>query len=136
MNRIAATGLEQSFISATLSLNTRSHYFYSFEDYATNLSQAKSCFPTIPRWKVDVNQYSHLEYCTVRSCSLQEFRSSLCRLVLHSERHVQTTKNIPVRFIMGMCEGSITAGFMIVTSMFYTRAEQSQRVGYWCKLNQ
>lgn len=36
------------------------------------------------------------------------------------------------RFILGMCEGSITAGFMIVTSMFYTRKEQTLRVGYWC----
>ena len=38
-----------------------------------------------------------------------------------------------VRFLLGMCEGSITAGFMIVTSMFYTRKEQTVRVGYWCK---
>jgi hypothetical protein len=38
-----------------------------------------------------------------------------------------------VRFILGMCEGSITAGFMIVSSMFYTRREQTARVGYWCK---
>lgn len=37
-----------------------------------------------------------------------------------------------VRFIMGICEGSITAGFLIVTAMFYTRAEQMLRVGYWC----
>ena len=37
------------------------------------------------------------------------------------------------RFILGMCEGSITAGFMIVSSMFYTRNEQTLRVGYWCK---
>ncbi|KAJ8592376.1 hypothetical protein M405DRAFT_889850 [Rhizopogon salebrosus TDB-379] len=37
------------------------------------------------------------------------------------------------RFILGMCEGSVTAGFMIVTSMFYTRNEQTLRVGYWCK---
>ena len=37
-----------------------------------------------------------------------------------------------VRFILGMCEGSITAGFMIVSSMFYTRTEQTLRVGYWC----
>lgn len=43
------------------------------------------------------------------------------------------TKSILVRFIMGICEGSITAGFMISTSMFYTRTEQSVRVGYWCK---
>lgn len=37
-----------------------------------------------------------------------------------------------VRLILGMCEGSITAGFMIVSSMFYTRNEQTLRVGYWC----
>jgi len=37
-----------------------------------------------------------------------------------------------VRFVLGMCEGSITAGFMIVSSMFYTRNEQTVRVGYWC----
>ncbi|RDX49620.1 MFS general substrate transporter [Lentinus brumalis] len=37
-----------------------------------------------------------------------------------------------VRLILGMCEGSITAGFMIVSSMFYTRSEQTLRVGYWC----
>ncbi|CAE6455751.1 unnamed protein product [Rhizoctonia solani] len=34
------------------------------------------------------------------------------------------------RIVLGICEGSITAGFMITTSMFYTRAEQSLRV-YW-----
>ena len=38
-----------------------------------------------------------------------------------------------MRFILGICEGAITAGFLIVTSMFYTRAEQTLRVGYWCK---
>jgi hypothetical protein len=38
-----------------------------------------------------------------------------------------------VRFILGMCEGSITAGFMIVSSMFYTRREHTARVGYWCE---
>lgn len=38
-----------------------------------------------------------------------------------------------VRLILGMCEGSITAGFMIVSSMFYTRNEQTLRVGYWCE---
>ncbi|KAN0129721.1 Major facilitator superfamily domain containing protein [Lactarius tabidus] len=40
-----------------------------------------------------------------------------------------------VRFILGMCEGSITAGFMIVSSMFYTRREQTARVGYWFLMN-
>ena len=37
------------------------------------------------------------------------------------------------RVFLGICEGAITPGFMLVTSMFYTRKEQSQRVGYWCK---
>ncbi|KAL5520352.1 hypothetical protein ACEPAG_9576 [Sanghuangporus baumii] len=40
-----------------------------------------------------------------------------------------------VRFILGMCEGSITAGFMIVSAMFYTRPEQTRRVGYWFLMN-
>ncbi|KAF9520827.1 hypothetical protein BS47DRAFT_1370309 [Hydnum rufescens UP504] len=40
-----------------------------------------------------------------------------------------------VRFILGMCEGSITAGFLIVTSMFWTHKEQSVRVGYWFLMN-
>ncbi|TFK76190.1 MFS general substrate transporter [Pluteus cervinus] len=40
-----------------------------------------------------------------------------------------------VRFIMGSCEGAITPGFMIVTSMFYTREEQTKRVGYWFLMN-
>ncbi|KAA1466621.1 MFS general substrate transporter [Dentipellis sp. KUC8613] len=40
-----------------------------------------------------------------------------------------------VRLILGACEGSITAGFMIVTSMFYTRKEQTVRVGYWFLMN-
>ncbi|CCM05278.1 uncharacterized protein FIBRA_07490 [Fibroporia radiculosa] len=39
------------------------------------------------------------------------------------------------RLVLGMCEGSITAGFMIVTSMFYTRVEQTLRVGYWFLMN-
>ncbi|KAH7889599.1 MFS general substrate transporter [Phlebopus sp. FC_14] len=40
-----------------------------------------------------------------------------------------------VRFLLGVCEGAITPGFMIVTSMFYTRAEQTRRVGYWFLMN-
>lgn len=39
------------------------------------------------------------------------------------------------RFILGVCEGAITPGFMIVTSMFYTREEQTQRTGYWFLMN-
>ncbi|KAG6832056.1 hypothetical protein H0H92_005478 [Tricholoma furcatifolium] len=40
-----------------------------------------------------------------------------------------------VRFILGICEGAITPGFLLVTSMFYTREEQSKRVGYWFLMN-
>ncbi|KJA27018.1 hypothetical protein HYPSUDRAFT_35538 [Hypholoma sublateritium FD-334 SS-4] len=42
---------------------------------------------------------------------------------------------LAVRFILGMCEGAITPGFIIVTGMFYTRAEQNKRVGYWFLMN-
>ena len=40
---------------------------------------------------------------------------------------------LTVRLILGICEGSIVAGFMIVSSMFYTRREYTARIGYWCK---
>ncbi|KAJ7060462.1 MFS general substrate transporter [Mycena amicta] len=40
-----------------------------------------------------------------------------------------------VRIILGVCEGSITAGFLIVTAMFYTRKEQGIRAGYWFLMN-
>ena len=40
-----------------------------------------------------------------------------------------------LRLVLGISEGSITAGFMIVSSMFYTRREHMSRVGYWCKDN-
>ncbi|KAG2144010.1 MFS general substrate transporter [Suillus cothurnatus] len=40
-----------------------------------------------------------------------------------------------VRMLLGACEGSITAGFLIVSSMFYTRTEQTLRVGYWFLMN-
>lgn len=34
-----------------------------------------------------------------------------------------------------MCEGSIAAGFLIVTSFFWTHQEQSIRVGWWFLMN-
>ena len=39
------------------------------------------------------------------------------------------------RLLLGVCEGSITAGFLIVTSMFYTHSEGTRRVGYWFLMN-
>jgi hypothetical protein len=38
-----------------------------------------------------------------------------------------------VRLVLGTCEGSVTTGFMIVSTMFYTRREHTARVGYWCR---
>jgi MFS family permease len=37
------------------------------------------------------------------------------------------------RFVLGICEGSFMAGFMIVSAMFYTRRENTTRVGYCCE---
>lgn len=39
------------------------------------------------------------------------------------------------RLLLGVCEGSITAGFLIITTMFYTHAEGIRRVGYWLLMN-
>ncbi|EME82449.1 uncharacterized protein MYCFIDRAFT_40591 [Pseudocercospora fijiensis CIRAD86] len=39
------------------------------------------------------------------------------------------------RLLMGACEGTITAGFMILTSMFYTHAETMPRYSYWSLMN-
>ena len=36
------------------------------------------------------------------------------------------------RIFLAVCESSIMPAFMIVTGMFYTREEQTLRVGYWC----
>ncbi|KAJ6458931.1 MFS general substrate transporter [Mycena vitilis] len=40
-----------------------------------------------------------------------------------------------VRLVLGMCEGCVTAGFLLVTAMFYTRTEQTLRVGFWFLMN-
>ncbi|KAK7467393.1 hypothetical protein VKT23_004449 [Stygiomarasmius scandens] len=42
---------------------------------------------------------------------------------------------VVVRLLLGVFEGAVTPGFMIVTSMFYTRAEQTKRTGYWFLTN-
>ncbi|KAI0065984.1 MFS general substrate transporter [Artomyces pyxidatus] len=36
-----------------------------------------------------------------------------------------------LRLVLGICEGSTVAGFMITNSMFWTREEQLSRLGYW-----
>ncbi|KAJ3819734.1 major facilitator superfamily domain-containing protein [Lentinula raphanica] len=55
-------------------------------------------------------------------------------LLLHAACH-SFGALFAVRLILGICEGAITPGFMIVTSMFYTREEQNKRVGYWFLMN-
>ncbi|KAF8521407.1 MFS general substrate transporter [Hysterangium stoloniferum] len=40
-----------------------------------------------------------------------------------------------VRFILGICEGCITPGFMLITAMFYTRDEQNMRAAYWLMMD-
>ncbi|KAJ3755153.1 MFS general substrate transporter [Lentinula raphanica] len=61
------------------------------------------------------------------------FTSKLLR-ALHAACH-SFGALFAVRLILGICEGAITPGFMIVTSMFYTREEQNKRVGYWFLMN-
>ena len=46
---------------------------------------------------------------------------------------INFTGLVIVRLLLGMCESTIIAGFMIVSSMFYTRSELTVRVGYWCE---
>ena len=38
-----------------------------------------------------------------------------------------------VRTLLAIVESAIMPGFMVVTSMFYTREEGVRRVGAWCK---
>ncbi|KIR24844.1 membrane transporter [Cryptococcus deuterogattii LA55] len=39
------------------------------------------------------------------------------------------------RFLLGVFERSITMGFLIVTTMFYTHAEATTRISYWFLMN-
>ncbi|XAO26352.1 hypothetical protein I312_105189 [Cryptococcus bacillisporus CA1280] len=39
------------------------------------------------------------------------------------------------RFLLGAFEGSITMGFLIVTTMFYTHIEATTRISYWFLMN-
>ena len=38
-----------------------------------------------------------------------------------------------VRLLLGISEGSLMTGFLIITSMFYTLRENTTRVGYCCE---
>ncbi|KAI6113439.1 MFS general substrate transporter [Pisolithus croceorrhizus] len=95
------------------------------------------------------NQYNWLGTIFYLSCLLFEYPQSLALQRLPVGKWMSTnifvwaialsctaacknfTELFIVRFVLGMCEGSITAGFLIVSAMFYTRKEQTLRVGYW-----
>lgn len=40
-----------------------------------------------------------------------------------------------VRFILGVCEGTMTSGMLLVTSMFYNRTEHGTRTAFWFLMN-
>lgn len=79
-------------------------------------------------------KYPHLGRCIELSCRMsfvrRTVRSSICEHPYPYSLAMLITLHPKV---LGMCEGAITAGFLIVTSMFWTHAEQSVRVGYWCE---
>lgn len=66
-------------------------------------------------------------------CACKNFRG-LC-----TYSNVWYTLNLPgsqvvLRFLLGASEGCITNGVMIVTSMFYTRTEIGERIGWYVLL--
>ena len=43
--------------------------------------------------------------------------------------------SVAVRFFLGVLEASVTPGFALLTSQWYTKAEQGARVNYWFSFN-
>ena len=91
----------------------------------------------VSRWKMAKACCPHFARSLLHSL-LKRHVSSLnvlvCAIVLCSHAACKNFAGLfAVRFVLGICEGSITAGFMIVSSMFYTRREHTARVGYWCE---
>lgn len=42
---------------------------------------------------------------------------------------------VAVRFFLGATEAAVTPGFALITSQWYTKSEQSMRVGVWFSFN-
>lgn len=42
---------------------------------------------------------------------------------------------VAIRFMLGVCESSVTPGFALITSQWYTKAEQGLRTGIWFSFN-
>ncbi|ELU37196.1 membrane transporter [Rhizoctonia solani AG-1 IA] len=101
--------------------------------------------------KLNANQLNHLsglspfripaECCApARTCGEMDIAQRICEFWIWGIAMVSQSMRLPFssllacRFILGVCEGSITSGFLMVTSMFYTKNEQSSRVGYWSQI--
>lgn len=42
---------------------------------------------------------------------------------------------VAIRFMLGVCESAVTPGFALLTSQWYTKAEQGLRTGIWFSFN-
>lgn len=42
---------------------------------------------------------------------------------------------VAIRFMLGVCESAVTPGFALITSQWYTKAEQGLRTGIWFSFN-
>ena len=42
---------------------------------------------------------------------------------------------VAIRFLLGVCEASVTPGFALLTSQWYTKREQGLRTGIWFSFN-
>lgn len=111
-----------------LRLGTIFYLSYLIFEYPQNLALQK--FP-VGKWMRFVVTPANPAIALTRFPSINIFLWSIA-LLCHA-----ACKNFAelfvVRAILGACEGSITAGLLLSSSMFYTRTEQTLRIGYWCE---
>jgi hypothetical protein len=78
------------------------------------------------------HQYFRLVHSFDVSRCMQIFWRFVC-CTIHP-RYLRGYGNEPSKLsFFSRVPGAITPGFLIVTSMFYTREEQTRRIGYWCR---
>ncbi|CAA7262330.1 unnamed protein product [Cyclocybe aegerita] len=81
------------------------------------------------------NEYNWLGTIFYLSYLAFEFPQSLCLQRFPVAKWMLFNISLWAVALCAHAAWSITAGFMIVTSMFYTRNEQTVRVGYWFLMN-
>ncbi|KAJ6550314.1 MFS general substrate transporter [Mycena capillaripes] len=113
----AILGIRHLFIPTNLSTNQLGTVFYlSYLIFEFPQNLALQRFPVAKWMSINVFVWA-VALCSHAACK-------------------NFTQLMVVRIFLGICEGSITAGyFLIVTYMFYTRKEQTLRVGYWFLMN-